>query len=68
MNKHQRRRQRLKERNAKVRKYYKDHLAKNPQWRHSAIVELIADAFYLAEGTVEAILSGWPPYDDETDE
>lgn len=68
MNKNQKKRARMAERNKAVRAFFTNHLEKNPQWRYAAIVELTADKFYLAEKTIEAILAGTPPYDDEDNE
>ena len=48
--------ERFKKRNQDVRITFHSLSKKNPKWRIEAIVEDVADKFYLASRTVEAIL------------
>lgn len=47
---------RLKKRNEAVRDFFERTVEKNPQWRIESIIEVVADKFYLATRTIEAIL------------
>ncbi|MRJ09177.1 hypothetical protein EDL99_09940 [Ornithobacterium rhinotracheale] len=52
------RRERLKQRNQKVRNLFEEFSKKNPQWRVDALIEAVALKVYLAPRTVDAILRG----------
>lgn len=49
--------ERLKERNKEVREAYFKTQKKYPKWSEKAITEEVAEKFYLAVRTVNAILS-----------
>jgi hypothetical protein len=49
---------RIKARNEAVSKMYQELSAKHPQWRHSALVELVAEKFFLAPATIQHIING----------
>ncbi len=51
------RKERLHQRNEKVRKLFKELSAKNPRWRIDAIVGEVVNRMFLAPRTVEAIIS-----------
>lgn len=52
------RRERLLQRNQKVRKLFEEYSIKNPQWRADALIEEVAKKVFLAPRTVDAILRG----------
>lgn len=47
----------LELRNANVKKRYRELSEKNKEWRHGAILEKIANEFYLSTRTVSAIFN-----------
>lgn len=49
--------QRFKERNNYVRKMFYQIQEKNPKWRPECVLEEVAKRVFLAERTVEAIVS-----------
>ncbi|MGX1024660.1 hypothetical protein [Psychroflexus sp. MBR-150] len=50
--------ERLQKRSLKIKQTYRSLTEKYPQWRNDAIVENLADTFFLAPRTIEAILRG----------
>ena len=52
------RKDRLQQRNAKVKEQYTALTKKHPQWRYQAIIKELAKEVYLAPRTIEAILRG----------
>jgi hypothetical protein len=52
-------RERLKRRNEAVVKEYNDLVRKNPKWRHDAIIEDVANKYFLSETTINLILNGY---------
>lgn len=56
--KRQSQRERLKKRNQAVMKTYAELDKKHPQWRYDAIIEKVADRFFLAPKTVDQIIRG----------
>ncbi|NSW46219.1 MAG: hypothetical protein HPY79_10445 [Bacteroidales bacterium] len=48
--------ERLKKRNKDVEKYFNELQKKYPQWKYSAIVEKVAERFYLSPKTIEHII------------
>lgn len=52
-------RARLIKRNTDVKIAYNELAKKNPKWRHDALVEDLADRFYISESTVDRILGGF---------
>lgn len=51
------RKERLHQRNEKVRSLFQELSAKNPKWRIDAIISEISERMFLASRTVEAIIS-----------
>lgn len=49
--------ERLTERNKKVRQLFDTLCKKNPKWRIDAVIEEVADNWFLAPRTIEAIIS-----------
>ncbi|CAD0008063.1 hypothetical protein FLAT13_04176 [Flavobacterium salmonis] len=58
------RNERLTERNNQVRKLFYDLQVKNPKWRIDAIIEEVADRFFLSNRTIEAIIKFEGVYND----
>ncbi|HSW64961.1 MAG TPA: hypothetical protein VLH56_16865 [Dissulfurispiraceae bacterium] len=52
------RRQRIVERNQKIEKQFIKLQNKHPRWRSDAIIEVLADEFFLSKATVAHILAG----------
>lgn len=50
------RKERLRQRNQKIRKFIADLEQKHPEWRFDAVVKEAAKNFFLAGRTIEAIL------------
>ena len=50
--------QRLNKRNAAIKMLYAELQIKHHQWRNDAIIKKVADTFFLAPRTIEAILRG----------
>ena len=44
-------------RNANVKKRYREIADKNPKWRNDAVIEEVANQFFLATRTITAILN-----------
>jgi hypothetical protein len=51
------RKQRLQQRNEKIRKLFSELTNKYPQWRIDAVIEEVAGRVFLSPRTIEAILS-----------
>ena len=51
-------RERMKKRNKAVSEGYLKLTRKHPQWRHDAIVEKLAEQFFLAPKTIDQIIRG----------
>lgn len=51
------RKQRLQQRNEKIRELFSELTNKYPQWRIDAVIEEVAGRVFLSPRTVEAILS-----------
>ncbi|MDV6170218.1 hypothetical protein R1T16_17410 [Flavobacterium sp. DG1-102-2] len=58
------RKDRLTERNNKVRKLFYDVQKKNPKWRIDAVLDEVAEKVFLAPRTVDAIISYEGIYND----
>lgn len=58
------RKERLYQRNEKVRQLFQKISAKNPKWRVDAVIDEVAEKMYLAPRTVEAIISYEGIYND----
>lgn len=58
------RRERLIQRNEKVRQLFYKTQTKNPKWRIDAVIEDVAKQVFLAERTVNAIISHEGIYND----
>ncbi len=58
------RNKRLQERNKKVRILFAKISKKNPNWRSDAIINEVAETFFLSTRTIEAILKGEGIYAD----
>lgn len=58
------RKERLTERNKSVRTFFSKVSTSNPKWRIECIIEAVADKFYIAPRTVEAILGNEGVYND----
>jgi len=52
------RKDRIQKRNTEIRKAFADIQKKNHKWRHSEWINSIAEDFFLAPKTVEAVLRG----------
>ncbi|MDO5608270.1 MAG: hypothetical protein Q4G08_07445 [Capnocytophaga sp.] len=52
------RRERLHNRNERVRSLFKTLCVKNPKWRTDAVIDEVATRVFLAPRTVEAIIKG----------
>lgn len=48
---------RLQKRNQTIRKDYRQLSEKHPQWRYDALIDDVADRYFLAPRTIKAILS-----------
>lgn len=51
------RKQRIAQRNKKVRDKFNEISTKNPKWKTGAVITDVANMFFLSDRTVEAILS-----------
>lgn len=60
------RNQRLNERNAKVRDEFYKVQSKNPKWRMDAVIEEVANKFFLSTRTIDAIITFEGIYNDHT--
>lgn len=58
------RQERLTERNKKVRQLFANLCKKNPKWRIDAVIEDVANTYFLAPRTVEAIIGYEGIYND----
>ncbi|MFJ1330247.1 hypothetical protein [Capnocytophaga canimorsus] len=58
------RKERLHQRNEKVRGLFQELSAKNPKWRIDAVISEVAERMFLASRTVEAIISYEGVYND----
>jgi hypothetical protein len=58
------RKERLTQRNDNVRQEFNKLTRKNPQWRIDALIDAVADKFFLAPRTVTAIISHEGIYND----
>ena len=52
------RKDRIQKRNTEIRKAFADIQKKNHKWRHSEWINAIAEDFFLAPKTLEAVLRG----------
>lgn len=50
------RKERLRQRNIKIRNYVKEVGEKNPQWKRRSIIQDASERFFISERTIEAIL------------
>lgn len=58
------RKERLTQRNEKVRQLFYKTQTKNPKWRIDAVIEEVAKTVFLSERTVNAIISHEGIYND----
>ena len=58
------RKNRLQERNMKVRTLLNELVKKYPQWRLNAVIEEVSERVFLSPRTIEAILSNEGIYKD----
>lgn len=58
------RKERLTQRNNRVRELFHKVQEKNPKWRIDAVVEEVANTFFLSPRTVDAIISHEGTYKD----
>ncbi|MDO4783357.1 MAG: hypothetical protein Q4A09_09115 [Capnocytophaga felis] len=58
------RKERLHQRNERVRNLFQELSAKNPKWRIDAVISEVAVRMFLAPRTVEAIISYEGVYND----
>lgn len=56
--------ERLRKRNEAVEKYFNQLQKKYPQWKYSALLEKIAERFFLSPKTIEHILCKHGRYKD----
>jgi hypothetical protein len=54
--------QSIRKRNMDIKHWVAEQQRKNPQWRHSALVEAASERFYLAERTIRAVLNNEGSY------
>lgn len=52
------RKERIQKRNTKIRKAFYQLQQKEPKWKHSAWIEEVAEQFFLAPKTIEAVVRG----------
>jgi hypothetical protein len=60
------RKERLTQRNERVREAFYKVKEKNPKWRLDAVIEEVANIFFLSPRTVDAIISHEGTYKDNT--